>query len=172
MNIQTQPAGALGRRAALFTPGPRLGWVFRDRRQLAAPFPEPPPDLEAMRAAAERRAQADQASYRKFRKFLGLPSGLLLIVLLLADGCQANFSGTGPPGLQALTALIICAPGIAITTLKWQRSRQSAAQVARVGDDHGRALAAWRERDAAWQQAELGRLAGAGARGGGRTAGR
>jgi hypothetical protein len=161
MTIQPPPADALGRRAALFTPGPRLGWVFRDRRQLAAPFPEPPPDHEAMRAAAERRAQADQASYRKFRKFLGLPSGLLLIVLLLADGCQANLSGTGPPVLQDLIALIICAPGIAITTLKWQRSRQSAAQVARVGDDHGRALAAWRERDAAWQQAELGRLADA-----------
>jgi hypothetical protein len=161
MTIQPPPADALGRRAALFTPGPRLGWVFRDRRQLAAPFPEPPPDLEAMRAAAERRAEADHAGYRKFRKFLGLPSGLLLIVLLLADGCHANLSGTGPPVLPDVIALIICAPGIAITALKWQRSRQSAAQVARVGDDHGRALAAWRERDAAWQQAELGRLADA-----------
>ena len=27
----------------LFTPGPRLGWVFRDRRELAAPYPEPEP---------------------------------------------------------------------------------------------------------------------------------
>jgi hypothetical protein len=161
MSIQPPPADALGRRAGLFTPGPRLGWVFRDRRQLAAPFPEPPPDREAMRAAAERRAQADHDSYRKFRKFLGLPSGILLIVLLLADGCQANLNGTGPPVLQDVIALIICVPGIAITFLRWQRSRQSAAQVARVGDDHERALAAWRERDAAWQRAELDRLAGA-----------
>ena len=23
----------------LFTPGPRLGWVFRDRRELALPYP-------------------------------------------------------------------------------------------------------------------------------------
>ena len=159
MSIQPPPADALGRRAGLFTPGPRLGWVFRDRRQLAAPFPEPPPDAEAMRAAVEQRAQADHASYRKFRKFLGLPSGILLIVLLLADGCQANLNGTGPPALQDLIALIICLPGIAITTLKWNRSRQSAAQVARVGDDHGRALAAWRERDAAWLRAELSRVA-------------
>ena len=161
MSIQPLPADALGRRAGLFTPGPRLGWVFRDRRQLAAPFPEPPPDHEAMRAAAERRAQADHDSYRKFRKFLGLPSGILLIVLLLADGCQANLKGTGPPVLQDVIALIICVPGIAITFLRWQRSRQSAAQVARVGDDHERALAVWRERDAAWQQAELDRLADA-----------
>jgi len=161
MGIQPPPADALGRRAGLFTPGPRLGWVFRDRRQLAAPFPEPAPDREAMRAAAERRAQADHDSYRKFRKFLGLPSGLLLIVLLLADGCQANLNGTGPPVLQDVIALVICVPGIAITFLRWQRARQSAAQVARVGDDHERALTAWRERDAAWQRAELEGLAGA-----------
>jgi hypothetical protein len=161
MSIQPPPADALGRRAGLFTPGPRVGWVFRDRRQLAAPFPEPAPDLEAMRATAQQRAQADHASYRKFRKFLGLPSGILLIVLLLADGCQANLNGTGPPVLQDVIALIICVPGMAISTLKWQRSRQSAARVARVGEDHGRALAAWQERDAAWQQAELSRLADA-----------
>ncbi|HUA29351.1 MAG TPA: hypothetical protein VMC03_10740 [Streptosporangiaceae bacterium] len=161
MSIQPPSADALGRRAGLFTPGPRLGWVFRDRRQLAAPFPEPAPDAAAMRAAAEQRAQADHASYRRFRKFLGLPSGLLLIVLLLADGCQANLNGTGPPVLQDLIALIICVPGIAVTTVKWNRSRQSAAQVARVRDDHGRALAAWQERDAAWQRGELSRVADA-----------
>jgi hypothetical protein len=161
MSTQPPPAEALERRAGLFTPGPRLGWVFRDRRRLAAPFSEPAPDLEAMRASAEERAEAEQASYRKFRKFLGLPSGILLVVLLLADGCEANLNGTGPPLLQDAIALIICIPGIAITVVKWQRSRQAAARVARVGEEHGRALAAWREREAAWQRAELSRLADA-----------
>jgi hypothetical protein len=157
MSIQP-PADVLKRRAGLFTPGPRLGWVFRDRRALAAPFPEPRPDLEAMRAAAGQRAQDEHASYRKFRKFLGLPSGILLLVLLLADGCQANLNGSGPPVLQDVIALIICVPGIVITTVKWQRSRQAAARAARVGDDHEQALAAWQEREAAWQRAELSRL--------------
>jgi hypothetical protein len=161
MSIQPPPADVLERRAGLFTPGPRLGWVFRDRRRLAAPFPEPPPDLEAMRAAAEQRAEAEHASYRKYRKFLGLPSGILLLVLLLADGCQANLSGTGPPVLQDVIALIICVPGLVITAVKWQRSRRAAAQAAGIGDDHRRALAAWQEREAAWQRAELSRLADA-----------
>jgi hypothetical protein len=155
------PAEVLERRAGLFTPGPRLGWVFRDRRRLAAPFSEAAPDLEAMRAAAGQRADAEHASYRKFRKFLGLPSGILLVVLLFADGCEANLNGTGPPLLQDAIALIICVPGIAVTVAKWQRSRRAAAQVALVGGEHGRALAAWREREAAWQGAELSRLADA-----------
>ncbi|MFZ0166215.1 MAG: hypothetical protein WAL12_21755, partial [Trebonia sp.] len=36
----------------LFTPGPRLGWVFRDRRELAAPYPEPEPSPHAVHAQA------------------------------------------------------------------------------------------------------------------------
>jgi hypothetical protein len=43
-----QPAalqdGTAGAEQMLFTPGPRLGWVFRDRRQLISPYAEPGPD--------------------------------------------------------------------------------------------------------------------------------
>lgn len=35
--------------ALLFTPGARLGWTFRDRRSLVAPYPEQPPDPDAIR---------------------------------------------------------------------------------------------------------------------------
>ncbi len=150
--------GLADRRAALFTAGPRLGWVFRDRRLLAAPFPEPPPDLEAMRAAAGQLATAAETSYRKFRKFLGLPSSILLVVLLLANGCQANLTGAGPPLAADLFALIICSPGIAITIVKWQRARQAAAAVGQVDARHQLALTAWQQRETAWQQAEFGRL--------------
>ncbi len=145
-------------RAALFTPGPRLGWAFRDRRLLVAPFPEPAPDRDAMRSAAEGQARDAAASYRRFRKFLGLPSVLLLVLLLLADGCQANLTGAAPVASD-LFALIICAPGIAISLLKWQRSQQAAAAVSQVGERHQQALAAWQQRASAWQQAELARLA-------------
>ena len=34
----------------LFTPGPRLGWVFRDRYELAVPYPELAPDPQAIQA--------------------------------------------------------------------------------------------------------------------------
>ena len=94
--------GLAGRRAALFTTGPRLGWAFRDRRRLAAPLPEPP-GLEAMRAAAAGRAGAAQVFYRKPRR-QAWPAEhprvlllLLLLLLLLADGCQANLTVGGRP---------------------------------------------------------------------------
>jgi hypothetical protein len=159
--VDKPAAGLADRRAALFTPGPRLGWVFRDRRQLVPPYPELPPDLESMRAVAAERAESAHTSYRKIRKWLGMPSTIVLVLLLLADGCQANLSGTGPPIATDTFVLIICSPGIVITYLRWQRWRQAAAAIDRAGDDHQRALAAWQQGENAWQQAELAKLADA-----------
>ena len=164
--MSTQPAPAAtvpvgegaDRRASLFTPGPRLGWVFRDRRQLAGPFSEPRPDLDAMRAAAAQQAESAEKAYRKIRRFLGIPSTLLFVVLLLANGCAANINGSGPPVVSDLIALAICGPGMALTFLRWRKARQAAAAVTRVPDDHQRAAAAWQQREEAWQQAELSRL--------------
>ena len=118
--------GLADRRAALFTTGPRLGWAFRDRRRLAAPLPEPAA-LEAMRAAAAGRAGAAQVFYRKPRRRLGLPSTLvLLVVLLLADGCQANLTGSEPSAVPDLVVLLLCGPGVAFTFVKSQRAGQAA----------------------------------------------
>ncbi len=132
--------------------------MFRDRRQLAAPFPEPRPDLEAMRAAAEQQAESAEQAYRKIRKFLGIPSTLLFVVLLLANGCSANLTGSGPPVVSDLIALVICGPGMVLTFLRWRKARQAAAAVSRVGDDHQRAVATWQQREEGWQRAELTRL--------------
>jgi hypothetical protein len=164
MSMQPAPvapvpvAEAADRRASLFTPGPRLGWVFRDRRQLAAPFPEPRPDLETMQAAAAQQAESADKSYRKIRKFLGIPSTLLFVVLLLANGCAANISGSGPPLVSDLIALVICGPGMTLTFLRWRKARQAATTVNRVDDEHQRATTAWQQREEAWQRAELTRL--------------
>jgi hypothetical protein len=151
-------ADTADRRASLFTPGPRLGWVFRDRRQLAAPFPEARPDLEAMRAAAAQQAESADQAYRKIRKFLGIPSTLLFVVLLLANGCAANINGSGPPVVSDLIALLICGPGMTLTFLRWRKARVAAAAVSRVPDDHERAATAWQQRADAWQRDELRRL--------------
>ena len=159
MSMQPAPVADLAdRRASLFTSGPRLGWVFRDRRQLAAPFPEPRPDLEAMRAAAAQEAESAENAYRKIRKFLGIPSTLLFVVLLLANGCSANINGSGPPVVSDLIALVICGPGMTLTFLRWRKARRAAAAVAQVPDHHQRALTAWQQREEAWQGAELSRL--------------
>lgn len=40
----------------LFTPGPRLGWVFRDRREIALAYSEPRPNPQAIQAQTVARA--------------------------------------------------------------------------------------------------------------------
>lgn len=151
-------ADSADRRASLFTPGPRLGWVFRDRRELAAPFPEARPDLEAMQAAAVQQAESADQAYRKIRKFLGIPSTVLFVVLLLANGCAANINGSGPPVVSDLIVLLICGPGMTLTFLRWRQGRLAAAAVSRVPGDHERAVTAWQQRADAWQRDELRRL--------------
>ena len=50
--MSVQPVPLAGRALErLFTPGARLGWIFRDLRQLAAPFSEPEPDPGETREA-------------------------------------------------------------------------------------------------------------------------
>jgi hypothetical protein len=59
-----RPASA-DRQDLLFTPGPRLSWVFRDRRELAVPYHEPGPSQNDFRAhATSRAADADRALAR------------------------------------------------------------------------------------------------------------
>jgi hypothetical protein len=111
-----------------------------------------------MRAAAAQQAEEADKAYRKIRKFLGIPSTLLFVVLLLANGCAANISGSGPPVVSDLIALVICGPGMTLTFLRWRKARQAAATVSRVADDHQRATAVWQQREEAWQRAELTRL--------------
>jgi hypothetical protein len=63
--MTTQPAlqgPATGAERLLFTPGPRLGWTFRDRQQLITPYAEPGPDPQVItgqfgraRAVEDRR---------------------------------------------------------------------------------------------------------------------
>jgi hypothetical protein len=65
-------AGA-GTQAMLFTPGARLGWIFRDRRTLLAPYPEPAPDLEQLREQPAASTAAAQARYARVRRWAGKP---------------------------------------------------------------------------------------------------
>lgn len=82
------------RRELLFTPGPRLGWVFRDRRELAAPYPEPVPSQQAIQAqASERAAAAEQALARAWR-WVGKPSIALAVILVVLAGCAKSVSKT------------------------------------------------------------------------------
>ena len=99
MTIQPPPADALGLWLPALSPGPRLGWVFRDRRQLAAPFPEPPPDLEAMRACgrvglAPRPITPATASSASFS---ACPAAFCSSCCCSPTAARPTSAGTGPP---------------------------------------------------------------------------
>lgn len=56
------PSPGPGTSQLLFTPGPRLGWMFRDRRELATPYQEPQPSPQHVQGRAAQRAQAADAA--------------------------------------------------------------------------------------------------------------
>src|SRR5450756_573152 len=63
-----QPAGlqdqATGAERLLFTSGPRLGWVFRDRRQAITAYTEPEPDPQALASQLTTRRERAARSGR------------------------------------------------------------------------------------------------------------
>jgi hypothetical protein len=122
------PPDPLARRALLFTPGQRLGWVFRGRSELASSFPVPPPDLEAMQQAAAGRADTTQARYLRARRYLGLPALIAAAAVLAAALLQAtvrlhlNMNGHRLTAGGGWIAILACVLGIAVT---WQARRHS-----------------------------------------------
>jgi hypothetical protein len=152
-----RPAPA-GRPDPLFTAGPRLGWVFRDRRELAVPYPEPGPSQNDFRAhAAARAAAADRALARAWR-WAGWWSTGLAVILALATSCSAG-GWAGPDGkVNAITIIVLCGPGMAWTAWCWVQRNQARALAG--GQDYQQALAAWGQRAAQHETAEQARLAG------------
>ncbi|MGH3158542.1 MAG: hypothetical protein ACRDNF_18485, partial [Streptosporangiaceae bacterium] len=148
--------GAHEQRALLFTPGARLGWIFRDRRELAAPYPQAPPDEAGMQGAAAARAQEAEDRYQKVRKWVGVPSLAVLVLLLLLAGCEKQINGQATIGGTVLTALILGIPGIIVTSMYWQRREQ--AKQLKPEEDYQQALEVWQQGATAHEQAELARL--------------
>jgi len=142
----------------LFTPGPRLGWAFRDRRELAVPYPEPGPRQNDFREqAAARSAAADQALARAWR-WAGWWSIGLAVILALAASCSAG-GWAGPDGKETvITIIVVCGPGIAWTGWCWVQRGQ--ARTLAGGQDYQQALATWGQRAATHETAELARLSG------------
>ena len=157
MSIQRVPPVPAARRrepqAMLFTPGARLGWIFRDRRTLLALYSEPEPDLEQLREQAAARTAAAQARYAKIRRWAGKPSLIAGIVLVLLAGCAKEVNPGADTGRTLLTVLIVCAPGLAWTAVCRYRRNQAAA--AQPDQEYQQALDAWQQRAAAHEHAQL-----------------
>jgi hypothetical protein len=157
MSIQHIPPASAppGRepQAMLFTPGARLGWIFRDRRTLLAPYPEPEPDLQQLRDQAAAATAAAQARCARARRWAGKPSLIAAIILVLLAGCAKEVNPGADTGRTLFTVLILCAPGL--TWTGWCRYRRDQAAKAQPDQEHRQALAAWQQRATAHEQAQL-----------------
>jgi hypothetical protein len=133
---------------SLFTPGLRLGWTFRDRRTLYAPFPEPPPKPETFHRQAAARLAAAQRSWEQARKWLW-PSVAVFVVLGL-------IAATGGK-LDYVVPVVFAVAGLAWAGSRLQQLRQ--ARDASPQHQYQTARAQWAQRKAAWRQDQLTRLA-------------
>ncbi len=145
------------RRELLFTPGPRLGWVFRDRRELAVPYPEPEPSQQVIQTRASEQAAAAERALATAWRWVGKPSIALAVILAILAGCAKSVSGSFNLGLTAITALVLCGPGLAYAGWCWLRREQ--ARDLTPEQEYQHAQAGWNQRAAGHQAAELARLA-------------
>jgi hypothetical protein len=141
----------------LFTPGPRLGWTFRDRRTLCAPFPEPQPDPDTIREQAAARLAAAQRSWQRARKWAARPSLVLAVGLIALAGCAHAVNPGAPFGSTIVTALVLALPGLGWTG--WRYLQLAQAKDADPQRQYQAARDQWATRAADWEQAELARLA-------------
>ena len=152
------PGGVAGAERLLFTRGPRLGWTFRDRRQLIARYDEPQPDAQAISTQlANRRAKAQRA-WSLAVKWVARPL-LPLAMVLYAVGV---LTGDATHHLQGgnLTALSIA---LAVTGLGWPAWCLTRLLYAQNWDPvrvHQAALNGWHQRASDHEQAELARIDG------------
>src|SRR5947209_7979822 len=139
--MSVQPAHVLDR---LFTPGARLGWIFRDPRQLTAPFPESAPDPEHARETVAARAAAAQASYARARRWLVKPSLAAGLTLGLLAGYEAGRHHPAAAAVIGVVALLAAGSGLGYTARTWWRQRQ--ADAAEPEWEYRQAQDAWQQR--------------------------
>jgi hypothetical protein len=144
------------RRELLFTPGLRLGWVFRDRRELAVPYPEPGPSQQLIQGQVVAEVAAAEQALAWTWRWAGRPSLVLAAILALVGGCAAS-AWDGPNIKEsAFTLVVLCGPGLLYTSWRWWALGQARARA--TGGDYEQAVAAWSQRAAAHEATEMARL--------------
>jgi hypothetical protein len=154
-DLQDQIAGT---EHLLFAPGPRLGWVFRDRRRLVSPYAEPGPDSQAVAGqVAARRARAEKA-WRFSLLWVARPLLPLAMVLYAAGALARDAAHRAHPGALAWLPFAVAAAGLAWPS--WCLTRLVLARRANPAQVHQAALDGWQQRASGHEQAELARLDG------------
>jgi hypothetical protein len=143
-------------RAALFAGPVKLGWVFRDRRLMAAPFAEaaPPPVQEQALAQMQVASAAAQQHWRRTLRETIRYAALYVVLFLAARAAL--------PADQhiSLLVLVILAALLVIRLVRSGVQRQLAvAAIGRASRRHERAFTAWQRRKKSHDDAEAERVA-------------
>lgn len=142
----------------MFTGGPRLGWAFRDRRELIPEYREPKPKPEEIQSSTDARVAAAEARLQRAWKWAGKPSIGLAVILILLAACSATTGDTSfSPVLTLVAIVILCLPGLAYCGWCWlerDKARDLPAEQAFYA-----AREAWKQREAQHQDVQLAQLA-------------
>jgi hypothetical protein len=152
-----EPAEKLAPEQILFTSGPRIGWTYRSHRDLIPAYSEPEPSAEAIRSEAEARVAEEQKRWQRALKWGVRPSLIVFVGLMALAGCAHALNPSAPLGTTAITALVLAAPG-----LGWSAYRFWQLRLAKATDPrhlYEVAHAGWASRAAAFEKAELERVA-------------
>jgi hypothetical protein len=152
-------SGITGAEHLLFTPGPRLGWAFRDRHRLIASYAEPAPDPQVITGqVASRRARAERAWAFSLR-WVARPLLPLALVLYALGAVVRDVTHRAHAGELAWLPIALAIAGLAWPA--WCLLRLALARDADPARVHQAELAGWRQRASEHEQAELARLDGA-----------
>jgi hypothetical protein len=151
------PGARTARHRLLFTPPARLGWTFRNRRDLISAYPEPPPDPDVIRQQAAARLAAATRSWQRARKWGIRPSLIMFVALVALAGCAHAVNPASQAGPVILTAFVLAVPGLGWAG--WRYTQFSAAKSADPAQHYQTAQGEWAGRAAEHEQAELERVA-------------
>ncbi|MFI0371053.1 hypothetical protein ACH35V_24560 [Actinomadura sp. 1N219] len=150
----------------LFSPEPRLGWVFRDRWWFLRPFPEVPPRQRPLPEYLARRvAETERLAQRHRSRTLPLSLGVAGILVLAAGIGAVAFTipNTVPLGTLVLAAMA-ASPGLVLTswTARQRQDARAAHELAQRQHATGYQDQArqWQARKQAHESAERARLDG------------
>ena len=157
--------GLLARRERLFSPDPRLGWVFRDRWWFLRPFPEPQPQRRTLPEYLARRVtETERVAQQRLSRTLPVTLGIAgLLAVFAVSGAVAALPSVFSLG-TLLLGVLVAVPG-GLLTLVAVRQRQNARQSLELAQrqhetGHQDEARQWQERRQAHDAAERARLDG------------
>jgi hypothetical protein len=160
--MTVQPASSQGGTTSaehlLFTPGPRLGWTFRDRRQLITRYPEPEPGEQPIARQVEARLARAQRAARFSLRWVARPCLPLAVALYLLGALAREVTHRAHPGGLAAVPVVLAVTGVAWPA--WCLVRLVLARNADPARVHQAALQRWRQQASEHERAELARLDG------------